>query len=709
MIEITGHRSEVRFLRYLRPDGNTIISSSFDSLVVWDAGTGEEIRRLIDGTRVYPFAVAPDGSNVLTVDQAGARIIDTATSEIVIPFDSGHAEKLFWAVWSPGAETIASVSGGSVHLWNPLTAELVRSIETGLRRPVRIAWSPDGSRIAAIGLEGTLVVFETSNGGRLFETEAHARRGSHQLAWSPNGEFVGTGGADGLVKIWDVADWALAHVLRGMSTVEIGFGPPGGGDSTTRQGLPISALAFSPDSRRIASADDSVRLWSVENGKELRRWYPDPDDSSYVPHYGTITDLEFDPHGTFLASSGLDATAKVWDSRNGTQIANVDRFFGAVEAVDWAPDGTRLAMSGADGASVVWNVMANEEEVRFEGHRRGTVLSVDFAPHVPRIVTAGGDGAVKVWYTGNGGLMFDLPPLDEGASPRTPAGRPARQVWYSPKSNRVLMRSDGPGGSILDVRTVSTEIGPLIRLHSQVATAAWSPDGRRVAAAAYGARILDFENLDTIPVLIDSAGDAEIEHVAWSRDGERLLTASESGAAIWDWMTGLKLFEVNPQEGASYAEEAPDGSLLLTIDGQFRVRRTQTWSLESQAEVAAFDRPGARVASARFLAGGKQVITTYSRDPVVHVWDSFTGQELFALAGHRSRVAGLAVSPDGKLIATASRDRTVRLWDAATGEQVAELGPRPGPVVGVKFSPDGRQVAAYGAGGVALWEPGLEF
>ena len=708
MIEITGHRSEVRFLRYLDPNGRTIISSSFDSLVVWDAESGKELRRLIDGNSVFHFAVSPDGSRAITVDRDGARILDTETGEVIIEFDPERVRQLFWPMWSPSGGSIATISSGSIHLWNPLTAELMRSLETGVRRVPRLAWSPNESHMAAIGSDGVLRVFGTEDGTREIEVDAHPSRGLPHLAWSPSGEFVATGGGDGLVKIWKATDWTLVHSLEAMSSVQVGFTPPGGIGPVVLQGLPISALAFSPDSRIIASADDSVRVWSVETGDELRRWYPGPEEDWYVPHFGTITDLEFAPNGALLASAGVDQTAKVWDVRYGAQIANVDTFFGEVETVDWSPDGTRLAIAGVDGASVVWNVISRREEVRFEGHLRGIVTSVDFAPDVPRIVTSGRDGAVKVWWSANGRLLFDLPPLDEGVSHRAPVARPARQVWYSPLSNRVLMLSDSLSGSILEARTVSTVVGRAIGLGYQVKAAAWSPNGRRVAVAGYGLYIVDFENLHAAPIFFgqDGAdGDAEIEHVAWSHDGERIVTASESGAAIWDWRSGRKLFAVNPQEGAVYAEEAADGTLLLTIDGQFRVRRVQAWSLESQAEIAAFDRPGARVASARFLARGKRVITTYSRNPAVSVWDSVTGQELFSLSGHRGRVLGMDISPDGSLVATASADRTVRLWDAATGEELEALGPRPGRVIGVRFSPDGGLVAAYGVGGVALWEP----
>ncbi len=704
-IEISGHRSEVRSLRYLRRDGRNIISNSFDSLVVWDAETGREIRRLIDGSTVFPFAVSPDGSRLFTVNRSGARIVDVDSGEIIVRFDPAHTEQLFWPVWSPDAQRVATLSAGAINLWNPLTAELVRKLDTGFRRSPRVAWSPDGLHIAALGSDGTFLVFNASEGESVFRAEAHPVSGIHNLEWAPSGDFIATGGADGLVKLWSTDTWTLLHTLQGFPTITIGRTPPDGGDPVL-QGLPISALAFSPDSTLVASAADALSIWNVESGHEARRWVPTPEDNSFVPHYGTITNLKFDPTGSFLASAGVDASAKIWNVDDGTQIANIDTFHGAVEALDWSPDGARLAMAGTDGASVVWNVMAHREEVRFEGHRRGTVLSLDFAPRVPRIVTSGRDGTVKVWYTRTGGLMFDLPPLNEDAGPRTPVARPARQVWYSPWANRVMTLSDPPSGSILEARIVSAEVRPAIRLGSQVTAAAWSPDARRVAVAGYGFYIADFENLASEPIILGldgAGGDMRIKHVAWSRDGERVLTSSGSGAAIWDWKTGRRVFAVQPESGAAYAEESADGSLLLTIDGQFRAPRAQIWSTESRVEVATFG-PATRIESAQFLDDGKRVITTSSRVPVARIWDSSTGQELLSLAGHGGGVVGVSSSPDGTLVATAGRDRTVRIWDAATGVKLAVLGPRPGSLFGVKFSPDGRQIAAYGVGGAALWD-----
>ena len=699
LLEMTGHRGVVRFLQYLPPDGRNILSLSGHSLIVWDSKSGEEVIRLADGEPIFSFAAAADRVYVATY--SSARILDTSTAEVVLEFDPQQRPRLRLPVWSPLGSRIASQERGAVNVWDAASGELLHSFGgLSTTTPYHVRWSPEGTRLAVLEFAGALKVWRVEDGEEISAFQAHDPIPgplASRLVWSPDGSLLATYANDGLVKIWDTEQWRLVHALENETNIRVGTGSP------------IDGVAFSPDGRHIAVAQpSSLRVWDTETGRQLVRWHPFP-ESTYRPHFGSITDVAFSPQGRYLASVGLDRTAKVWDVEAGTQLLDIDIFLNYVLTVDWSPDGGQFATAGYDGRAIVWDRATGQEVARFEGHQRGAVLSLDYSPDGTHIVTSGRDGSVRAWDAEMGIQLYELPERAEPVSRLSPPRRPVEHVSYSPRGDRFLTISSSQSFNVVEVWDHAAQDETGIALDSQVHSAAWSPNGRRIATAHYSfITVWDLDNIASEPLELDpdsGAEDTEYKHVSWSYDGVRLLIASNNGATVLDWASGELLHSLTLEEGAVYLEESPDGSLLLTIDGQFRGPRVQVWNAETGSELARLETVGGRV-GARFSPDGKRVVTYGSQDRAVHMWDALTGEELLTLAGQRAPFLDVAFSPNGRRLAGASRDSTTWMWDALTGDLLTIL---PGGGHGIVFSPDGTRIASFGAGGAKVWSVGPRF
>ena len=87
----------------------------------------------------------------------------------------------------------------------------------------------------------------------------------------------------------------------------------------------------------------------------------------------------------------------------------------------------------------------------------------------------------------------------------------------------------------------------------------------------------------------------------------------------------------------------------------------------------------------------------------IRLLDVSSGTRLHDLKGHRSKVASLAFTPDGRHLISGSWDCTVRIWPMDGGEPTAFDWER-GKVQYVAVAPDGMTVAAACDNGVVLWD-----
>ena len=232
-----------------------------------------------------------------------------------------------------------------------------------------VAWSPGGSRIASASGDGTVQVWNATDGSNAYTYHGHTGP-VHAVAWSPNGNHIASASDDGTVQVWDAADGSNAYTYHGHTG-------------------PVHAVAWSPDGSHIASASDdgTVQVWNAVDGSNAY---------TYHGHISFVNAVAWSPDGNHIASASDDGTVQVWNAADGSNTYTYHGHTGIVNAVAWSPNGSRIASAGSDGTVQVWNAADGSNAYTYHGHT-GAVYAVVWSPDGSRIASAGSDGTVQVW------------------------------------------------------------------------------------------------------------------------------------------------------------------------------------------------------------------------------------------------------------------------------------------------------------------------
>jgi len=240
----------------------------------------------------------------------------------------------------------------------------------------------------------------------------------------------------------------------------------------------------------------------------------------------------------------------------------------------------------------------------------------------------------------------------------------------------------------------------------EVKSAAFSRDGNRIVTASVDktARLWDADTGRPIGEPLRGHQD-QVLSAAFSPDDTRIVTASADGTALlWDAKTGRPIGE--PLRGRGYhvlsAAFSPDGDRIVTADGTVRL-----WDAKTGRPIGEpLTGHEYHVLSAAFSPDGKRILAVCS-DHTARLWDVETRKQIGEpLRGHEDSVTSAAFSPDGKRIVTASFDYTARLWDVETGKQIGEpLGDHDSHVESAAFNPDGKRIVTACLDNTArLWD-----
>ncbi len=245
---------------------------------------------------------------------------------------------------SPRAPLVASAGHDRILLSHAGTGEPLGTLGFPEGIPFDLRFSRDGRVLLAAGgrpvRSGRAVLFEVRTGRRLAEigdevdSVLAADLGRDQ-------RWLALGGTGRAVKLFDARDGRLAATL-------------------TKHTDWITALAFSPDGSRLATADRSgaIHLWEADGGGGALL--------ALAEHKDAVTSLAWRLDGAVLASGSEDGKLILWDVRAGWPTATLDaphrppgagKRAGGVLAAAFLPDG-RFLTAGRDGAVRLWDAAA---------------------------------------------------------------------------------------------------------------------------------------------------------------------------------------------------------------------------------------------------------------------------------------------------------------------------------------------------------------
>ena len=396
-----GHKSAVTAVAF-SPDNRTLVSASWDdTLRFWDIRTGKEKKKITGYGGFFPnVSLSLDAQTLMSLG-LGSNTIRLWNS------NTGQHEKNFigdkistwYTVLSPDGRRLASRSGfkRTIHLWDVNTGKLSKL--KGPRRHVSgIAFCRDGETLASWGSAGrrkdVIQLYDTDTGGiqRTLELTNQDIFVVPADLYFDKKMLAGIGKLDLDLFVWNLVTGDHNTTNVGNREIIVARFSPDGRvlaivGKTRAQQAPrmernivlrdvatgdhihtltghiddVKCLAFSPDSRTLASGSGSIMrektilLWDIETGSS--RDFTDPSwAENFRIYIGVASSLAFSPDGQTLASGMKRGEIYLWETATGAKKKTLRGHSLRVSHIFFSADGQTLISVSDDGTMLIWNL-----------------------------------------------------------------------------------------------------------------------------------------------------------------------------------------------------------------------------------------------------------------------------------------------------------------------------------------------------------------
>ncbi len=666
---------------------------------------------------------------------AQPQVLESLDSAIVgLAFD-GRDERLF------GVD-----QDGSVRVWDLATAQPA-SVEVGrlAGAACRMEVDPTGRWLAVGGRDEELRLWDLAAPAGLATQPSRLSWVDDEgpicaLAFDSKGRLLASGDSQDQIKVWDLNAPDIASSWIALALHE----------------SDVKNLAFSRDGKWLLSGGGDGIAYLIERsaldgvpaGTTLKAQDFTPGTLlPLAPHDDDVTSVVFAPDGTWLATSDIGGTIRIWQLAAGKLAGPrlIERYRTTVGQLAATPDSKHLISIAEDASIGVWQMPPGHSRIRgyvltgHDGHVRtltiaragdwmitgddnGSVLrwglganvsgieplilrghtdqigDVEVAPDSGQFASASWDGTVKVW---------PVEPILAGRpfEPVTLAGHEERAtaVVFAPQQagdpSCTVVSGDSAGNLRLwrfcDAERKPTATLLLPGIDDRVASIAVSPDGRWLVSGDGANRLFAWdlaqgrEPWAPIPIPHELGTPNVVRFVA---GGSRILAGvGDSTVEEWDIeqpsaQPRRRLRQANGSASvrALAYDEASQNLLAGNTAGHADV-----WHLAGETETSVSLAWGGGRIRAVALARNGQTALLAGELPFVMVWRDWSEPDASQdLPVSVEGANDIALDPDERLLAVAGADGTVFTWALGpTGDfrQRVALQGHESPVEGVAF------------------------
>jgi WD40 repeat protein len=281
------------------------------------------------GASIFQLAFAPDGSSVATCgSKPHVCACDAATGRPRWRTNVSNAGVALGLAYSPDGTRIAAVGWATVAILDAATGA---ELHTYPGRGYAVAYTPDGAGVVthvAGGEHAIRVDVRTGRAERVPGLDQYPL--FNRLRFSPDGRLLAAMGQVGV----SVVDTRTRKCVERFGLSNFSFG--------------VGALAFHPTAPVLVYSNGPRLLVYDRAGRAQRA-----ERARSKKH---IQDAAFTPDGKYLITVSNDTMAVLWDTTDWTEARTFAWDIGPLKAVAVAPDGSRAACGSDRGRVVVWDL-----------------------------------------------------------------------------------------------------------------------------------------------------------------------------------------------------------------------------------------------------------------------------------------------------------------------------------------------------------------